>query len=91
MPEPRRRSRSLKRTFVKTPGGRTLIHYKKKRHKPARCGVCGAKLSGTPTGPKIFIKKLPKSRRRPNRPYGGNLCPKCTRRIFLRKAMEISL
>ncbi|RLG53031.1 MAG: 50S ribosomal protein L34e [Thermoproteota archaeon] len=79
MPAPRYRSRSLKRRFIRTPGGRTVVHYKKKRHSYAKCAVCKGRLNAVPTGPRVEIRKLPKSMRRPNRPYGGYLCPKCLR------------
>ena len=81
MPAPSRRSRSLRRVFVKTPGGRTVVHYKRKRHGPARCALCGAVLSGVPTGPKVIISNMSKTKKRPNRAYGGFLCPRCMREI----------
>ena len=34
---------------------------------------------GTPRDIPAKIKKLAKTEKRPERPYGGNLCSKCTR------------
>jgi len=43
----------------------------------ARCSVCGAKLSGVPNLPALEMRNAAKSKKRPNRPYGGYLCPRC--------------
>ena len=63
MPQLRYRSRSYRRTFKKTPGGKTVLHYKKNQ-----------------------IKKLSKTKKRPTRPYGGQLCSECSRRVFKEEA-----
>ncbi len=76
------------RVAVRTPGGRTVYHYKHKRHSPARCMRCGAKLNATPTGPRSIMAKIPKSQRRPNRPYGGNLCSSCLRELMTTSAIS---
>ncbi len=73
-------SRSKRRIKKKTPGGRKVIHEEKKRPSYARCGVCGAKLNRKRLRP-IEIKKLPKVKRRPERPL-PHLCPKCMREYF---------
>ncbi|MBU5575297.1 MAG: 50S ribosomal protein L34e [Candidatus Aenigmatarchaeota archaeon] len=69
-------SRSLRRVQRKTPGGRTVTHFEKKRSKKPTCGICGAKLNSIPR--QDNIKKIPKSSRRAERPY-PELCPKCMR------------
>ncbi len=78
MVEGKKKSRRLRRIFVKTPGGKTVIHYKRRKPKAAKC-VCGAKLMGVPRDIPSKIKKLAKTEKRPERPYGGNLCSKCMR------------
>ncbi len=83
-----RRRLKKKRVAVRTPGGKIVYHYKVKRQSPARCAICGRPLNATPTGPKSFMRKLPKSKKRPNRPYGGYLCPSCLRRIILKRALK---
>ena len=86
MPEGRYRSRSYKRTFKKTPGGNTVLHYKRKKPSRHICAECGKQLHAVPRGRPYQIRKLSKSKRRPNRPYGGNLCTECVRRVFKQEA-----
>lgn len=86
MPEPYKRSRSLRRLQVKVPGGRTLRHYKKRKPGKAKCGKCRALLKGVPRERPHKMQKLPKSKKRPERPYGGNLCSKCLRTLVIEKA-----
>lgn len=86
MPEPYKRSRSLRRLQVKVPGGRTSLHYKKRKPGKAKCGNCGALLKGTLRERPLKMSKLPKTKKRPERPYGGNLCSKCLRSLIIEKA-----
>lgn len=51
-----------------------------------RCSVCGAKLSGVPSLSALGMKNASKSKKRPNRPYGGYLCPTC---LALRIRMRV--
>lgn len=88
MPAPRYRSRSLRRVYVKTPGGRTVVHYRRKKPKKAHCSKCGAILKGVPRERPYKLKKLAKTQRRPERPYGGVLCSGCMRRLFIEKARK---
>ena len=46
MPEPYKRSRSLRRLQIKVPGGRTVLHYKERKLGKAKCGSCGGILTG---------------------------------------------
>ncbi len=86
MPQLRYRSRSYRRVFKKTPGGKTVLRYKKKKTSKHVCAECGKLLHGVPRGRPYEIRKLAKSKKRPNRPYGGYLCPECTRRVFKSEA-----
>jgi len=86
MPAPRKRSRSLRRIFVKIPGGRTTVHYKHRKPKSAKCGKCGAVLKGIARERPYKMKKMAKSKKKVNRPYGGNLCSRCMRKLFVEKA-----
>lgn len=86
MPQPRKRSRSLRKIFVKTPGGRTTVHYKYRKPKVAHCGKCGAKLKGIARERPYKMKKMAKTKKRPTRPYGGVLCSRCMRKLFVEKA-----
>jgi len=77
MPEPRYRSRSLRRRYLRTPGGRVTIHYWRKKPDVAKCALCGQPLRGVPRLRPAEFRKLTKSQRRPERPFGGCLCHKC--------------
>ena len=85
MPAPRLRSRSLRRIFRKVPGGRVSLQYKKRKPSPAQCGNCGAVLKGVPRELPFKMKNMPKTKKRPERPYGGVLCSRCMRTKFLEK------
>ncbi len=86
MPQLRYRSRSYKRTFKKTPGGKTVLHYKKKKPSKHTCANCGKILHSVPRGRPYQIRKLSKTKKRPNRPYGGYLCSECSRDVFKKEA-----
>lgn len=86
MPEPYKRSRSLRRLQVKVPGGRTALHYKERKPGKAKCSKCSSLLKGVPRERSLKMHKLPKTKKRPERPYGGNLCSKCMRALIVDKA-----
>ncbi|MBW3013143.1 50S ribosomal protein L34e [Candidatus Woesearchaeota archaeon] len=81
-----RRSRTLRRVHVRTPGGKTVLRFKRRSPKSAKCGRCGAVLPGIPRKIPLRMKNLPKTRKKTARPYGGNLCSKCTRLVLIEKA-----
>jgi len=83
---PRHRSRSLRRVAKKTPGGKTVVHYVRRKPSKAHCGVCGSELQGTARGTTTQISKLSKSQKRPERPFGGQLCTSCSRRVIAIRA-----
>lgn len=86
MPAMRYRSRSYRRRQVRTPGGKTVLRYKKKKTSKHVCAECGKLLHGVPRGRPYEINKLAKSKKRPNRPYGGYLCSECVRKVFKKEA-----
>lgn len=73
---------------MRTPGNRLVTHYSRKKPSVARCARCGKPLHGVPRLRPSKVKKLPKSKRKPERPYGGNLCSKCMREVFREKARK---
>ena len=85
MPEPYKRSRTLRRVYVQISSG-TVIHYKKRKPRKVKCGNCSSLLKGVPRERPYKMERLPKTKKRPERPYGGNLCSKCTRDIMVDKA-----
>ncbi|MBT4540335.1 50S ribosomal protein L34e [Candidatus Woesearchaeota archaeon] len=82
MVSPKHRSGSKRKVFVKTPGGKTTTHYRKRKPSSAKCGSCGAVLKGVPRELPSKMKNLPKTAKRPQRPFGGVLCTKCMRSKF---------
>ncbi|UCD02756.1 MAG: 50S ribosomal protein L34e [Candidatus Aenigmatarchaeota archaeon] len=88
MPTRAQRSRSFRRKRVTTPGGTVRVRYRKKQPGIARCAECKRPLHGVPRGLPSEIRKLRKSQRSPERPYGGNLCAPCTRAKVKLKNME---
>jgi large subunit ribosomal protein L34e len=85
MPELRYRSRSYKR-INKTHYGQSVLRYKKKKSNKHICAVCGAILHGVPRGRSYELRKLSKTKKRPNRPFGGYSCSPCLRDHFKSEA-----
>ncbi len=79
------RSRSLKRIKVRVPGGESRIHYKERAPSKAKCAGCKAELKGTPNKRVPLMKKLSKTEKRPERPFGGYYCSKCMREHLRKK------
>ena len=77
---------ALRLVYVKASGGRTVIQYRKKKPNAAKCASCGAKLSGTLRERPYKMKTLPKTKKRPERAYGGYLCSKCSRKKIIQGA-----
>lgn len=86
MPTGRFRSRTYRRVFVKTPGSQTVLRYRRRKPQKAKCGTCGKQLSGMPRELPYKMRTMPKTQKRPERPYGGVLCSKCMRSLFKTQA-----
>ena len=76
MTRPSLRSRSLKRIPKRVPSGEPRVFYERRRGYVARCPLCGRALGGVPRDPRV-VRYGSKSAKRPERPYGGTLCPSC--------------
>ncbi|HLD33583.1 MAG TPA: 50S ribosomal protein L34e [Candidatus Nanoarchaeia archaeon] len=81
-----KRSRTLKRISVKTPGGKTVVHFRKPKPGKAHCASCKRVLEGVPRVRAAEMMKLAKTERRPERPYAGMLCSTCMRRTMVARA-----
>lgn len=81
MVKPQYRSRSYKRVRKRTPGGRSVIHYERRKNSPMRCARCGGILSGVPIK-ESERRVLPKTLKRPERMFGGVLCARCLREVL---------
>ena len=85
------KSRSLRRVPRRVPGGRIVMHYKRRTPGVAQCGGCGANLKGIPRATTTEIRNMPKTARRPQRPFGGVLCTQCARKNHVTRARKIVL
>ena len=65
-----------------------MTHYVKRKPGKAVCGSCGAVLHGVPHESPTKMNNMPKTSKRPERPFGGVLCSKCTRELIRKKALE---
>ncbi len=86
MVEGKRRSRTLRRVHVRTPGGNTVIHYKARKPSRPHCSSCGTVLHGSKAILSRALRSMPKTQKRPERPYGGVLCSACMRRTIIEQA-----
>ena len=77
MPAGRYKSRTFRRVYVKVPGGRTVLHYRKRKPAKAKCGRCGKILVGVVRERPYIMRNLARTKKRPSRPYGGVLCSSC--------------
>ena len=80
------KSRTFRRIKVTTPGGIRKVLYKKRKPSKARCAMCKSILKGVPRERPKKMSNLAKSKKKPERPYAGNLCSKCMRLVIIRKA-----
>jgi large subunit ribosomal protein L34e len=90
MVEGKKRSRTFRRVFKKTPGGKTKKFYLKRKPGKAQCADCGAYLKGVPRERPYKMQNMPKTKKRPERPYGGKLCSICTRKKIIGQVRAIS-
>ncbi|MFH1072970.1 MAG: 50S ribosomal protein L34e [Nanoarchaeota archaeon] len=79
MPSGRFKSRTFRRVHVRTPKGVSTLRYDRRKPKNAHCGRCGDSLKGIPRLLPGKMHNLAKTKKRPERPYGGTLCTKCMR------------
>ena len=85
------RSRTFRRIKKKLPGNRVALRYEKRAHSKAHCGSCGAVLPAVRTGKATELRNLPKTAKRPERPYGGVLCSRCMREKIRSAVMQEQL
>lgn len=81
MVEGKFKSRTYRRVKTKVPGGKTVTHYTKRKLSTPKCASCKKTLKGIKTMTAKTLKKAAKSEKTTNRPYGGNLCSECARKL----------
>jgi large subunit ribosomal protein L34e len=79
-----KRSGSARRVHKVTPGNKTVLRFKKKKVGQARCQITGAKLAAIPR--KKNMTNMPKSAKRPSRPFAGVLSPVAMKRVLIQRA-----
>merc|ERR1712042_34209 len=77
-------TKSNKVKIVKTPGGKLVYHYRKKRGKPQRCGDTGEKLRGVVAERPKKMMNISKPHKRVSRAYGGCLSGKAVKQRIIR-------
>ncbi|RCV33951.1 hypothetical protein SETIT_7G124100v2 [Setaria italica] len=79
-------TKSNQTRVVKTPGGRLVYQYTKKRASGPKCPVTGKKIQGIPHLRPAEYKRsrLSRNRRTVNRPYGGVLSGQAVRERIIR-------
>lgn len=75
----KQKSRTMARKQVRTPAARVVTHHVLRKPAKATCAACGTTLKGVPRARPNELRSMPKTMRRPERPYGGVLCSACTR------------
>jgi large subunit ribosomal protein L34e len=83
------KSRKHRRVWVKTPGGTTKMIYKRRKPAKAQCAKCRVTLKGMPVEQRYKMRNMAKTKKRPERPYGGILCTKCSRELIAEKARSM--
>ncbi|MFH1916404.1 MAG: 50S ribosomal protein L34e [Nanoarchaeota archaeon] len=79
MPKGREKSGRFRKVAKRTPGGRVTMTYQKRLPGNARCARCKQKLPGIPRMLTVTARGLAKTKKRPERPFGGKLCSSCMR------------
>ena len=79
------RNRSFRKVQVKL-ASKSTVHYRKRNPAHAQCGSCGKELQGVPRARIVDLQRMPKTKKRPERPYGGVLCSPCMRKVMIAKA-----
>ena len=74
---------------VRLPSSKVKIHYEKKKQKRMHCAVCKKPLLGMPNVRFFKLHSLPKSQKRPSRPYAGTLCSRCLREKLKEKVRSL--
>ncbi len=81
--------KAFRRIKVVVPGNTVKTHYRPRKPSKAICGVCGKVLAGVPRERPTKMQNMPKSSKRPERPYGGVLCSRCSREKHKEKLVKL--
>ncbi len=84
-----RKSRTMRRVHVKTPGAKTVLHYRRRKPNKAQCAGCGIELRAVPRLRDYKMRNIAKTKKRPQRPFGGYFCSKCSRAKIVEMARKL--
>ena len=76
MVNPGKRSSTILKKYVRTPGNKTVERYDRKVRTHANCTMCKKKLQGVQTD------KTSKTAKKAGRKYSGQICHTCTQQII---------
>ncbi|MFW5746594.1 MAG: hypothetical protein ACOCWQ_03515 [Nanoarchaeota archaeon] len=82
------KSKTTRKVFVRTPGGKAKVMLKPKSGKQARCPVTNQKLAGTPKARPRKLKGSSRSVKKPSRLFGGMLSSWAARREIIRRVRK---
>ena len=82
------KSKRFRKVFVKTPGGKTVVHRRERKPRKARCAIYGTPLEGVANERPAKMRNMPKTKKRPTRPFGGILSSRALRYVLRRRARE---
>jgi len=85
------KSRSPRRVKKRTPNGNVKTVYLKRKPKKAVCAVYKTPLAGVARARPTEMQNMPKTAKRPERPYGGVLSSKAMREKMKEKARATKL
>jgi large subunit ribosomal protein L34e len=88
MPAPRFKSRTYRRVHKRLPGGKTALHYSKRKPSVPKCAICKNPLKGMPRERPYKMQKLGISNKHVSRKFGGNLCSSCSKNIIIQEARK---
>ncbi|MFT4311847.1 MAG: 50S ribosomal protein L34e [Candidatus Woesearchaeota archaeon] len=83
------KNHTFARRFVRTPGARTVLTHQLRKPGRAVCPVTGQYLHGIAHVRPAKLRAMPKTKRRPQRPFGGVLSSSAARRELQFKAREL--
>lgn len=88
MPRLNKKSRTFRRVYLRTPSGKNVLHYKRRKPKIAHCANCGKVLHGIPRELPYKMRNFPKSQKRPERIFAGKLCANCTKHEIIKRVRK---
>lgn len=79
MTVPKNRSNSVRKIKYRSPSAESRVRFRRRaKGKTHRCALTGEKLAGVHSA-----RGLSASKRKPNRPFGGRLSPKASKRVIV--------